>query len=149
MPIPLLAIAAAGAFAKGVAGIASGFQQGKSLAAQAQAARIEGEFARIRKTQGQANSREQMATTLAAIMGVRSARGAGLDSQTGMAIERRTRQDFYRQEAIAALAETQRAGAAMSAARGLSSASRWAVPISVLGAAGDFASAAGYMRGGR
>jgi|GEM_PF-3284310 len=144
MAIPLLAIAGAGSALRGIAGIGQGFAQSRSLKAQAQAALAERDMAMIRSKQIGAVSRETLATTLGNIESIRTARGTSLDSQTGQAIERRTVQDFYRDEAIAVLGELNRASAAGQAANGFKSAARWSVPLAVMGAAGDFGQAAGY-----
>lgn len=127
-----MALMAAGSVLGGLATLASGYQQAKGLSAQAQAARIEGEMARIRNTQIAAQSREQIATVLGNIDAIRSARGASLDSMTGQAIQKRTVKDAMRAEAMARLAEINRASVANQAARGYSSAARWALPIAGL-----------------
>ncbi len=144
MPIPLLAIAAAGTALKGLAGIGQGYMQGKALAGQALGARIERDMALLRATQIKEQSRAGLATTLGNIAAIRSARGAGLDSPTGRAIERRTAQDVYREEAVVVLGELNRASTAGMAAKGFRTASRWALPLSVVNAAGDFAQAYSY-----
>ena len=144
MAIPLLAIAAAGSALKGIAGISQGFAQSKSLKAQAQAAQIERDMAMIRSKQIGAVSRETLATTLGNIESIRTARGASLDSQSAQAIERRTVQDAYRDEAVAILGELNRASAAGQAAKSFKAAARWSVPLAVMGAAGDFGQAASY-----
>ena len=118
--------------------------QGRAYAAQALGAEIEKKNALLRRAQLQAGAREQLATTLGNIDAVRSARGASLDSQTGQMIQRRTIRDAYRDEAIAALGELNRAQSADMAARGYKTASRWALPLAVLNAGGDFAAAASY-----
>ena len=144
MGIPLLAIAAAGSALKGIAGIGQGYMQGKSLAAQAAGAKIERDMALLRGTQIQEQSRAALATTLGNIAAIRSTRGVAGDSQTGQLIERRTMADFYRDEAVARLGELNRASAAGMAAKGYRTASRWALPLSVINSAGDFAQAFSY-----
>lgn len=141
--IPLL-FAAAGSALKGIAGIGQGYMQGKSLAAQAAGARIERDMALLRSTQIKEESRAALATTLGNIAAIRSTRGASLDSQTGQAIERRTLQDAYRAEAVAVLGELNRASAAGMAAKGYRTASRWALPISIINSAGDLAQSFSY-----
>lgn len=142
MLIPLLMAGAS--LAKGAATIGQGFMQGRAYAAQAQGARIERDMAYVRINQAGAASRNAMATAFGSIDNIRSTRGVSLDSATGQAIGRRTKADFYREEAIARLGELNRAAAADREAKGLTSAARWATPIAVLNAAGDFASAASY-----
>lgn len=142
--IPLLAIAAAGSAAKGLATIGQGYMQGKSLAAQAAGAKIERDMAMLRGTQIQEQSRAALATSLGNIATIQSARGVSNDSPTARAIERRTITDAYRDEGVARLGELNRASAAGMAAKGYKTASRWALPLSVLNSAGDFAQAASY-----
>lgn len=144
MAIPLLAFAAAGSALKGIAGIAGGVSQRRAYAAQALGAEVERKNALLRRVQLQAGAREQLATTLGNITVIQSARGVSNDDPTSRAIERRTIQDAYRDEAIAALGELNRAESARMAAKGYKSASRWAVPLSLISAGGDFASALSY-----
>lgn len=108
-----------------------GRQQAKALKAQELAARIEQQQAKIRASQIGEQSRAQLATVLGNIDAIRSARGAKLDSATGRAIRRRTMDDALRDEAIARLAEMNRASAAGMAAAGYRSAARWAIPLAV------------------
>lgn len=140
MAIPLIA-AGVSAGLSGIAGIFGGFQQKRAYKAQAQAAKIEAQMALLRGTQIGERSREDLATALGNIESIRTARGASLDSQTGQAIERRTVQDAYRDEAVAILGELNRASNSQMQARGFQSAARWAVPMAVLNSASDFASA--------
>lgn len=144
MAIPLLFLAAAGSALKGAAGIAQGYQKGKALAGQALGATIERDMARLRGVQIQEQSRADLASTLGNIAAIQTARGVSLDSPTSQVIERRTIKDAYRDEAIAVLAERNRAANADMQARGYRSASRWALPLSVVNAAGDFAQAFSY-----
>ena len=101
-------------------------------------------MARLRGTQTKERSRVQLDSMLGNIDALRSARGASLDSQTGQLIEKRTRADAYREEGIGVLAEMQRRADALQAAKGFDSASRWAIPMSILGAAGSAAQAFSY-----
>lgn len=142
--IPLLALAAAGSALQGFATIGAGYQSAKAAKAAELGATIERDMARLRRTQIGEESRANLATMLGTVQALRSTRGAGLDSPTGQLIERRTRQDGYRAEAIAGLAELNRQSSADMAAKGHRSAARWAVPMSVLNAAGSFAQAASY-----
>lgn len=112
-----------------ILGIFQGRQQAKSLKAQAAAARIEQEMALIRADQIAGEARSDLATALGNIDAIRSTRGASLDSQTGQAIGQRTMKDAYRAEAMARLAEVNRASTAGMAARGYRSAARWAIPL--------------------
>ncbi len=144
MPPPLLAIAAAASALKGVAGIGQGYMQGRSLAAQAAGAKIERDMAVLRGTQIQEQSRAALATTLGNIAAIKAARGVASDSPTGQLTERRTMADVYRDEAVARLGELNRASAADMAAKGYRTASRWALPLSVMNSAGDFAQAFSY-----
>ncbi len=144
--IPLLAIAAAGSALQGFATIGAGYQSAKAAKASELGAKIERDMARLRRTQIGEESRINLATMLGTVDALRSTRGASLDSQTGQMIGRRTRQDAYRAEAIAGLGELNRQSSADMAAKGYRSAARWAVPMSVLSAAGNFAQAASYGR---
>jgi hypothetical protein len=144
MPIPLLAIAAAGSALQGIGTLASGYQTAKANKASALGAKIEGEMAMIRRDQIGEQAREQLASTLGNINALRTGRGVSLDSPTGRAIERGTMQASYRAEAIGRLAELQRASSASLQARGYNSAARWAMPITALNAAGSFGQAAAY-----
>lgn len=143
MPLPLLAIAAGvGSAAKGLATIGQGYMSAKSNAAQALGAEIEGKMAMLRGTQIGERSREDLATALGNLTVIQSARGVSNDSPTARLIERRTIQDAYRAEGVAALGELNRAQNAKMAAKGYRTASKWAIPMAVLSSAGDFASAA-------
>lgn len=144
MGIPLLAIAAAGSVMKGVGTLAAGFQTRKANLASALGAKIERDMAMLRRTQIGEEAREGLLTALGNIDAIRSTRGVSLDSQTGQMIQRRTRADSYRDEAVAALGELNRASAADQKRRGFQSASRWALPLAALSAAGDFGQAAAY-----
>lgn len=147
MPLPLF-LAAAGSALQGVSTLASGVMSARASKAAAQASRIEGEIAMIRRNQQGAQARQELLTVLQSIGALRSARGVSLDSPTGQVIERATRETAYRQEAIAGLAELNRASAAQQEARGHRTAARWAVPISVLNSAGSFAQAGSYYKMG-
>ncbi len=144
MPLPLLALAAIGSAASGFATLAGGYQQAKAAKAQQLGAQIEASMARLRGTQIGERSREDLSRAQGNIDVVRTARGASLDSQTGQAIERRTRRDVYRDEAVAILGERNRAASADQAARGFGTAARWAMPVAVLNSVSSFASAASY-----
>ncbi len=147
MAIPLMLMAAASA-AKGVSTILGGFAQSRAFKAQALGAQIERDMARLRGTQIGERSREDLQSRLQNIDSIRTARGASLDSQTGQMIERRTMRDAYRDEGVARLGELNREGAAEQARRGFRTSARWAIPMAVLGAAGDFASAYSYGKAG-
>lgn len=110
--------------------------------AQALAAGIERDTALLQRTQVMADARQQLQTVLGTINATRSTRGASLDSATGMAIERRTRADAYRDEARASLAYLTKAGAAEQARLGYKSSAKWAMPLAVLGSIPSFAQAA-------
>lgn len=144
MPIPLLMLAAAGSAASGLATIGSGYMAGKANAANALGAEIEAKLANLRGTQIAERSREDLSAMLGNIEAIRTSRGASLDSPTALAIENTTIEDAYRDEAVQLLSERNRAAAAQQQARGYRTASRWALPISVLQAGGSFASAASY-----
>jgi hypothetical protein len=141
--LPLL-FAAAGTALQAGATVMGGIQSSKANAASALGARIEADMARLRGTQTRERSRSQLDTMLGNIDALRTARGASLDSATGIAIAKRTRQDAYREEGIGVLAEMQRQGAADQAARGYSRAARWAIPMSVLQAGGSALQSAAY-----
>lgn len=145
MALPLIA-AAAVAGLQGLATIGAGVQSARASKAAELGARIEQQMALLRRVQIQEASRENLATALGTTDAIRTARGMSLHSPTARAIERRTRRDMYRDEAVAALAELTRAGAADQAARGYSTSARWAIPLSVLQSAGSFASSYGYGR---
>lgn len=133
MAIPLLLLAsAASSIAQGVGTIAGGFQQASANKAAALGAAIERDMALLRRTQLGEQSRTNLLTALGAIRATRSARGAGLDSPTAQAIDRRTIADSYRDEATAGLAEMMRAGAADQQRRGFRRAASWAVPLSIV-----------------
>jgi len=149
MALPLLALAAAGSFAKGVSGIMGGFAQRSANQAQALGAQIERDMALLRGKQIGERSREDLQTALGNIDAIRSTRGASLDSQTGQMIQKRTMRDAYRDEGVAVLSELTRAGAADQARKGYRRAASWAVPLAVLNSVGDFASAASYGGGGK
>lgn len=144
MALPLM-LAAGGSFMSGVSGILGGFQQKKAAKAQELGAKIEAQMAMIRGKQIGERSREDLATALGNIESIRSTRGVNLDSQTGQAIERRTVQDAYRDEAVAVLGELNRASNAQLQARGFRSQARWAVPMAVVSASADFMKAGSYM----
>lgn len=145
--IPLLALAAAGSALQGIATIGAGVQAARGAKASALGAKIEKDMAMLRRTQIGEESRMQLSSMLGNIDALRSSRRAGLDSQTGQMIERRTRQDAYRAEAIAGLGELNRASAADMKAKGFNSTARWAIPLAVMQSAGSFASAASYGAG--
>ena len=148
MALPLVA-AGISAGLSGISGILGGFQKRKQAKAQELGAKIEAQMALIRGKQIGERSREDLATALGNIEAIRSTRGAGLDSQTGQAIERRTVQDAYRDEAVAILGELNRASNSQLEARGYRSQARWAVPMAVVNSAGDFARAFSYGSMGR
>lgn len=150
MALPLLFMAGAAAL-QGVSTIAGGYMQGRANAAQALGAKIEGEMALLRGKQIKERSREDLATALGNIDAIRAGRGMSVDSPTGQLIERRTRRDAYRDEAVAVLSELHRAGAAEQQRRGYATAARWALPLAVLNSAGSFAQAFSYgtMGGGK
>lgn len=135
---------AAASVAKGVSTVLGGVAQSRANKAQALGAQIERDMARLRGKQIGERSREDLQTRIGNIDAIRTARGASLDSQTGQLIERRTMKDAYRDEGVAMLGELNRAGAAEQARRGYRTASRWAIPMSVLSASGDFANAYSY-----
>ena len=144
MPIPLLALAAAGSALQGFGTIAAGYQSAKANKASALGAKIESDMAKLRNVQVAEESRMQLATVLGNIGAIRTGRAVSGDSATGRAIERRTMADAYRAEGVARLGEMNRAGNADQAARGYRSAARWAIPMALTQAAGQFASAASY-----
>lgn len=148
MALPLVA-AGISAGLSGLSGILGGFRQKKQAKAQELGAKIEAQMALIRGKQIGERSREDLATALGNIEAIRSTRGASLDSQTGQAIERRTVQDAYRDEAVAILGELNRASNSQLEARGYRSQARWAVPMAVVNSAGDFARAFSYGSMGR
>lgn len=145
MALPLF-IAALGAGLSAVSTIAGGVQSARANAAQQQGAQIEAAMARLRGKQIGKKSREDLLTLEGNIDAIRSTRGVSLDSQTGQMIGRRTRQDAYRSEGIAVLGELNRAGNADAAARGYGTAAKWAIPLSVLNAAGSAAQSMSYAR---
>lgn len=149
MPLPLLAIAAAGSVLQGFATIGSGIMSRRANKAQEAGAKIEADMARLRGKQIGERSREDLATVLGNIDAIRVSRGVSLDSATGDVIRRRTQRDAFRDEGVAVLGELNRASNATMAAKGYASAARWAVPLAVLQSAGSFAQAASYGSMGR
>lgn len=127
----------------------TGFQQSKQYANQAQAARIEGEMARIRGTEIGEQSRDQLRQVLGNIEAIRTSRNVSGDSPTAQAIQARTIQDANRNEMIARLAETMRASASDAQAKGYTRAAKWAVPLSYADSlATGFQQVASAMGGG-
>lgn len=124
-----------------------GRQQAASFKAQEQAARAEAQMADIRGLQIGENARSQLATVLGNINAIRATRGASLDSQTGQAIEARTRKDALRQEAIGVLAEVNRAAAARNVAAGARRSAQWALPMALLSGLNENAKQAFAMMG--
>lgn len=140
MPIPLIMAAVAGA--QGLSTLFGGVAEKRQNMARAMAAGIERDTAMLQRTQLKADARTQLQTVLGTIDATRTSRGMSLDSATGQAIERRTMQDSYRDEARAALAYLTKAGAAEQSRRGFRSAARWAMPMAVLNSIPAFAQAA-------
>lgn len=134
--LPLLA---AGTALGAASAYMSGKQQAKGAAAQAAAARLEAGNARLRSTQIAELSRENLHRTLGAMDIIRAGRGVKLDSATGQALERRTVDSAYRNEAVARLGELNRATAADWQAKGYSRQAKWALPMSMLNFAGNAA----------
>ncbi|MFN4287567.1 MAG: hypothetical protein ACK4E3_03620 [Brevundimonas sp.] len=146
-----LPLMVASSVAKGISTLAQGRMEARANAASARAAEIERDMAKLRGKQIAERSQEELAIALQNIDAIRGARGVNLNSATGEAIRKRTRQDAYRDEAVSRLAEFNRAEAANAAARGYRTASRWAMPLAALNSIGSFAQAAGYrdlMKGG-
>lgn len=132
MVLPLLAIGLG--VAAGASKIAGGIMQSKSAAIQAQQAKIEGEMARLRGVQIAEQSRINLTQALGNISAITAARGLRGDDATGQAIRAQTKQDIYRNEAVARLAELNRAGAADATAAGYRMQSAWAIPMATLDA---------------
>lgn len=132
MPLPLLALAFGGLSA--LSKVGSGIAQAKGLAAQAQSAKIEAEMAKIQGVQAAEIAQEQLRQTLGNIDAIRSARGVGLDSPTGQAIDAKVRSNAARDQAVTALGYLQRVSAGKAAARGYRQASKYAIPLAGLDA---------------
>lgn len=150
MPLPMFAIALATSAAAGAAArIGSGIQQKGAYKAQAKAAKAEAADYRLRSTQIAELSREQLAQTLGTIAAIRAGRGLNPDSATAQALERKTIENAYRNEAVARLGELNRASAADAQAAGYSRAAKFALPLAALSAASSVASAGATYFGGR
>lgn len=106
-----------------------GKEKAKGFAAQEQQAQVEAQMARLRGVQIGEQSRYNLRQQLGNIGAVQAARGVSNDSQTANAIVGQTQDDMYRNEAVARLAELNRAGAADSAAAGYKAAKGWAIPM--------------------
>jgi len=130
--VPLVAAAtiATGAAAR----IGQGALNKASAKQQAKAARAEAADYRLRATQIAELSRDQLAQTLGTIEAVRAGRNLNPDSATAQALERRTVENAYRNEAVARLAELNKAQAAEWQAAGYSRAAKYAMPLAALSA---------------
>lgn len=103
-----------------------------SAQASAAAAKIEGENARLRATQIAELSRKRLAETLSAQQAIMASGNLSSNSATAQALERKTVENAYRDEAINKLGELNRASASDSAAAGYTMASRYARPLAAL-----------------
>lgn len=130
--IPLMM---AGATAVSAYGQMQAGRQNKAAAqASAAAAKIEGENARLRATQIGELSRLKLAQTLSTQQAIMASGNLSSNSATAQALERKTIENAYRDEAINRLGELNRASASDSAAAGYTIASRYAMPLATLGA---------------
>lgn len=100
--------------------------------ASAANAKIEAANARLRSVQIGELSRKRLMETLSAQQAVFAGRGISGDSATSMALERKTIENAYRDEAINRLGELNRASASDSAAAGYSLAAKYAMPLATL-----------------
>lgn len=100
--------------------------------ASAAAAKQEAANARLRAVQVGELSRQRLAQTLSAQETVFANRGVSSNSATSMALERKTIDNAYRDEAINVLSELNRASASDSAASGYSMAAKYAMPLATL-----------------
>lgn len=114
--------------------VLGGFASQEAAKVQEAQAKIEKQMAKLREKQIAEASRRQLSSTLGTIDAIRAGRGVSGDSQTGQAIQRVTREDAYRSEAIQRLAEVNRAAAARLAQSGYAMQAKWAVPMAALGA---------------
>jgi hypothetical protein len=101
---------------------------------QAAAAQLEADAHKLRGVQIGEQSRDQLDRTLAAISTIRAQRGLSSDSETAQAIERKTVDNAYRNEAVAILGEQNAQQAALWATSGYRRAARNAMPMAWLDA---------------
>lgn len=129
-------IALAAAASPILGGAYARLQQGKMEAQanvdKAQAARIEGEMHKLQATQAAELSRQNLYQTLGAIDTIRAGRGLDLDSATGQALERKTVDNAYRNEAVNVLGMLNAAQGSQWAMTGYQRAAKWAVPLAAL-----------------
>jgi len=125
-----------------VGDLIGGFASQEAAKVQEAQAKIEKQMAKLREQQIAEASRRQLSSTLGTIDAIRAGRGVSGDSQTGQAIQRVTREDAYRGEAIARLAEVNRAAAARLAQDGYAMQAKWAVPMAAFRAAGGMVDSA-------
>lgn len=128
--IPLM-IAASTALSAGSM-LMSGQMNKAANKASAAAAKQEAANARLRAVQVGELSRQRLAQTLSAQETVFANRGVSSNSATSMALERKTIDNAYRDEAINVLSELNRASASDSAASGYSMAAKYAMPLATL-----------------
>jgi len=131
--IPLMMAAATATSAYGQ--YQAGRQNKAGAEASAAAAKIEGANARMRATQIGELSRKRLAETLSAQQAIMASGMLSSDSATSQAIERKTIENAYRDEAINRLGELNRASASDSQAAGYTMAARYAMPLATLSAA--------------
>ena len=89
---------AAADFASGTFSILSGLQQKEEMKAQAMAAEYNAGIERIRGLQGQAQVRQDLNETIAAINTLQAARGVDIDSASARMVRDRRREKSYENE---------------------------------------------------
>lgn len=112
--------------------MARGKAEAQAYADKAQAARIDGQMAKLRGVETAELSRQNLYQTLGNIDAIRSQRGLNLDSATGQALDAFTTQNSYRNEAISVLGALNTASADNVAATGYMRTSASAVPLAML-----------------
>jgi hypothetical protein len=138
MPFPILLALAAGTVAAGLgSSFLSGKASAKANAASAAAAKQEAAMARLAGIQSAELHREQLRQTLGAIDAITAQRGVDPNSPTGEAIRRKTQEDAYRDEAVEALGYLSKASASELQAKGYRRASKYALPLAMLGGIAD------------
>ena len=108
----------------------SGFLNRDAAKVQEAQAKIEKEMAKLRAVQISEASRRQLSGVLGTQAAIQATRG--VTGATSDVIRRNTREDAYRSEAIARLAEINRAAASALAQKGYAQQAAWAVPLGVI-----------------
>jgi len=136
------------AFFSALGDLVGGFLGRDSAKIQEEQAKLEMKMAKLRGKQIVGESRRGLLSTQGTVKAIRSARGVSGDSQTGQLIESATRDDAFRAEAVARLAELNRASAARMAADGYALQAKWAIPLGVMRMVGTMESEIAKGMGG-